>query len=111
MRSQGIHSFAAALMLSLATAPALGEERPQLPGAAAERPATTPDPDSSGTSPEGRGSTGWTGGSRDQSKPGVGSRALTGAERQDRAADQTLMATGVDLKGPATRFPASETPE
>ena len=57
------------------------------------------------------GSTGWTGGSGGQTKPGVGSRALTGSDAEDAAADQPLMATGVDLNGPPTRFPASKTPE
>lgn len=57
--------------------------------------------DSSGTAPEGRGSTGWTGGSRDQ----------TGTGNPEAAADQPFMATGVDLKGPPRQFPAGQTPE
>lgn len=67
--------------------------------------------DSTGTNE--KGSTGWTGGSRDQtnSEPGVGSRALVGQPAQDRGADQPAMATGVDLKGPPQRFPAADTPE
>jgi hypothetical protein len=45
-------------------------------------------------------------------KQGVGSRALTGNRaRDERAADQPLMATGVDLNGPPVRFPAADTPE
>jgi len=111
MRNRVIRPFVAALMVCVAIAPALTEEHPQPPANAMERPAATPDPDSSGTSPDGAGSTGWTGGSRAQSKPGVGSRGLAGAEAREGAADQTLMATGVDLNGPPTRFSAPDTPE
>jgi hypothetical protein len=111
MRSDGIPLFAAAFLLIVAIAPALAQEHPQPPSAPAEQPAKPPDHDSSGTSPDGMGSTGWTGGSRGQSKPEVGSRGLTGGKAHEDAADQTLMATGVDLNGPPTRFPAWETPE
>src|SRR5262245_60423561 len=111
MRRSGILRFAAALTLGVAMVPVLAEEHPHVPNAPAEQLATTPDSDSKGTSPDSTGATGWTGGSRAQSKPEVESRGLAGAEAQDRAADQTLMATGVDLNGPPTRFPASETPE
>jgi hypothetical protein len=43
--------------------------------------------------------------------PGVGSRALTGNDGPDAAADQPEMATGADLKGPPMRFAPTETPE
>jgi hypothetical protein len=44
-------------------------------------------------------------------KQGVGSRALTSPEYQEKAADQPQMATGVDLKGPPMRFAPVDTPE
>jgi hypothetical protein len=47
----------------------------------------------------------------ERSKQGVGSRGLTGNPARARAADQPLMATGVDLNGPPVRFPAADTPE
>jgi hypothetical protein len=55
----------------------------------------------SGTAPEGRGSTGWTGGNRGQ----------TGTGNPEAAKDQPFMATGLDLKGPPLQFPAGQTPE
>jgi hypothetical protein len=72
---------------------------------------------SSGTAPEDRGSTGWTGGSRDQlnqDKAGAtsGQAPAPDSTRDTEAAkDQPLTATGEDLKGPAQRFPPSKTPE
>jgi hypothetical protein len=57
--------------------------------------------DNSGTAPEGRGSTGWTG----------GNRGPTGATDSEAAANQPFMATGVDLKGPPQQFSAGQTPE
>jgi len=105
-----VGAYAAALMLTLTTVTLPADENARPAGAGLEQPSPSPDTDSRGTGPGGMGSTGWTGGSRG-STPGVGSRGLTGVEAQDRAADQTLMATGVDLNGPPTRFPASETPE
>jgi len=57
--------------------------------------------DNAGTAPEGRGSTGWTGGNRGQ----------TGTADPDAAANQPFMASGVDLKGPPQQFPAGQTPE
>ena len=57
--------------------------------------------DNSGITPEGMGSTGWTGGNRGQ----------TGTGNPEAAKDQPFMATGVDLKGPPRQFPAGQTPE
>jgi len=76
----------------------------------------------SGTAPEHKGNTGWTGGSRDQPSqngPDAGSQSTAigttgqGSRNSDpeAAANQPLMATGVDLKGPPRRFPANQTPE
>jgi hypothetical protein len=101
MRGQGFWAFAAALMIVTA-APLLAQDAP-------ERPVATPDSNSSSTKE--MGTTGDTGGSRGQTKPGVGSRAISGSEDRDLAADQPEMATGLDLKGPPVRFPAAKTPE
>jgi hypothetical protein len=57
--------------------------------------------DNSGTAPEGRGSTGWTGGNRGQ----------TGTGNPEAAKGQPFMASGVDLKGPPQQFPPGQTPE
>jgi hypothetical protein len=57
--------------------------------------------DNTGTAPEGRGSTGWTGGNRG---PG-------GIDNPEAAKDQPFMASGVDLKGPPQQFAAGQTPE
>jgi hypothetical protein len=57
--------------------------------------------DSTGTAPEGRGSTGWTG----------GNRGPTGTDNPEAAKDQPFMASGVDLKGPPQQFAAGQTPE
>jgi hypothetical protein len=86
---------------------------------------------SSGTEPQDKGNTGWTGGSRDQpSQSGQDGKAsaTTGQNTPDPAAQaaaqaaqaardtesaktQPLMAEGVDLKGPPRQFPANKTPE
>jgi hypothetical protein len=56
------------------------------------------------------GSTGWTGGNG--SHIGTSNSQTTGAATSTSpAADQPEMATGLDLKGPPTRFPADKTPE
>lgn len=100
MKVRGIRAFAAALILNVATTALLAQE-------SAKQPETTPE--HAGTKE--MGTTGWTGGNRGQTKPGVGSRAIAGSQAQDPAADQPEMATGMDLKGPAVRFPAAKTPE
>ncbi|HEY4142647.1 MAG TPA: hypothetical protein VGM57_14595 [Pseudolabrys sp.] len=68
-----------------------------------------------------KGSTGWSGGSKDQpSQQAPGSQgnpvnATTGQKvevhDEDKAKDQPPMATGEDLKGPARQFAPSQTPE
>lgn len=84
--------------------------------AAPEQPAARPD--GTGTGTEGRGATGWTGGSRgptDQvtGRPGAGPNSGQPGARPngEAAAQQPFMATGEDLKGPPTQFPAPQTPE
>lgn len=70
----------------------------------------------SGTAPEHKGNTGWTGGSQDQpsqNKPSETTGQSPKVENHDDALakDQPLMATGEDLKGPPQRFAPSKTPE
>ncbi len=73
-----------------------------------EQPAAAPHSSGSGTAPEGKGSTGWTGGTRDQNPQTTGQGAAQDAEA---AKDQPAVATGEDLKGPPTQFAPSKTPE
>jgi hypothetical protein len=70
----------------------------------------------SGTAPENKGNTGWTGGSQDQpsqNKPAETTGQSPKVEVHDDALakDQPLTATGANLKGPPTRFAPSKTPE
>ncbi len=74
-----------------------------------------------GTSPQNRGSTGWTGaapetgGATVDQKPNGGPGATTGQSTtvhdESKAKDQPELATGEDLKGPPRQFPPSKTPE
>jgi len=75
------------------------------PGATIETPASPENSGSKGTSPAGMGSTGWTGGSRGQTKPD------DVAEDDLAVRDQPLTATGVDLNGTPRRYPPGKTPE
>lgn len=69
------------------------------------------DSHSKGTAPGGMGSSGWTGGTGG-AHIGTSNAHTTGAAASESsAADQPEMATGQDLKGPPTRFPANNTPE
>ena len=70
----------------------------------------------SGTAPEHKGNTGWTGGSQDQpsqkkASETTGQSPKVGGHDEALAKDQPLMATGQDLKGPPQRFAPSKTPE
>jgi len=67
-----------------------------------------------------KGSTGWSGGSKDQpsqsAKGSPGNPATTTGQKVEvhdkaEAGSQPLMATGEDLKGPAKQFAPSKTPE
>jgi len=92
----------------------------------------TKDSQSDGTKPENMGSTGWTGGTggshigtsnslTDDGAATNGTAGTTGSganagtndptPNSEAAKDQPLMATGVDLKGEPTRFPANKTPQ
>jgi len=88
----------------------------------------TKDGDSDGTQPENMGSTGWTGGtggshigtSNSLTEDGAATSGsasndtkgnIEATRDEESAKGQPLMATGVDLKGEPTRFPANKTPE
>lgn len=61
-----------------------------------------------------KGSTGWSGGSKDQPSQSV-TRETTGqgsaVHDQALAKDQAPVATGLDLKGPPVQLAPSQTPE
>jgi hypothetical protein len=106
-----IAAVAASLLLPLA---AYGQQQPR------ETMPQQKDNHSQGTAPEGMGSTGWTGGtggshigtSNSQTKgETTGSGSAASSSDPETAKNQPEMATGVDLKGPPTRFPANKTPE
>jgi hypothetical protein len=79
------------------------------PANTVEQPATTtPHTSGTGTAPEGKGTTGWTGGARDQNSQTSGQGA---SQNPEDAKNQPWMATGEDLKGPPKQFPAGQTPE
>jgi hypothetical protein len=78
------------------------------PAGTVEQPTTQPHSTGSGTAPEGKGTTGWTGGSRDQTPQSSGQRA---SQDPEAAKNQPWMATGEDLKGSPKQFPADQTPE
>lgn len=77
-----------------------------------ESPAnTTRQGHGSGMAPENAGSTGWTGGSGGETNDTLTTGASTRRGDGESAKDQPSMATGKDLKGPPTQFPANKTPE
>lgn len=82
-------------------APAFADAQ-QMPDKSAPVSLTDPGPTgaNSGTHPDNIGKTGWTGG-----------RADTHRDGPDSGEDPSWYATGADLKGPATQFPANKTPE
>ncbi len=104
----GIVSVAALLVVTAPLAKAQNQ-----PG---ENTPAQQDSHSDGTAPHGMGSTGWTGGTGG-SHVGTSNQQTTGASSEsntpnnEAAADQPEMATGEDLNGPPTRFPANKTPE
>src|SRR5215475_15117560 len=92
----------AALVLAL---PAISLAQENAPGADGKTQKAAPLQQSGtkGTAPEGAGSTGWTGGT---------GGSFVGTDHQSADPSwQPEMATGADLKGPPTRFPAGRTPE
>lgn len=104
------HMMPALLAMAIATLPAFAQQsQPR------ENTPSQQDSHSDGTAPQGMGSTGWTGGTGG-SHIGTSNQQTTGmgagkTPDNEAAADQPEMATGVDLKGPPTRFPANKTPE
>jgi hypothetical protein len=111
MRALGPLPLIAAAMMVSATVSFAQNNTP--PTNAVENPSNTTQQNSgSGTAPENMGATGWTGGSRGQTHD---SATTTGqgssAQDTEAAKDQPVMATGEDLKGPPTQFPANKTPE
>jgi hypothetical protein len=95
--------IALALLISM---PALAQERqPQ------EQMPDHQDSNSKGTSPEGTGSTGWTGG-LGASRIGI-DPATDGSGRpsKETADGMPFVVSGLDLKGPAVHFPPNKTPE
>jgi len=107
MKSRNSLLLITAFVLASATA-ALGQSNHTPPATAPERPAAVPHTSGSGTEPSGLGSTGWVGGNR-----GTTRQETTGQRAVDpeRASQQPEMATGRDLNGSPTRFPANRTPE
>jgi hypothetical protein len=75
----------------------------------------------SGTDPQNRDNTGWTGAhpgtgggtnaSTTPGKPATTGQAAPEVDDQAEAKDQPTVATGEDLKGPPTQFAPSKTPE
>jgi hypothetical protein len=111
MRKLGLMPLIAAAMLASATFSFAQNNTP--PADAVENPATTSQQNSgTGTAPENMGATGWTGGSRGQTKDSATTTGQGSAAQDAEAAkDQPVMATGEDLKGPPKQFPPNKTPE
>jgi hypothetical protein len=111
MRALGLTPLIAAAMMGAATISFAQNNTP--PANAVENPSNTPQHSSgSGTAPENMGATGWTGGSRGQTHDSATTAGEGGSARDTEAAkDQPVMATGEDLKGQPTQFPANKTPE
>jgi hypothetical protein len=111
MRALGLTPLIAAAMMVSATVSFAQNNTP--PANAVENPSNTTQQNSgSGTAPENMGATGWTGGSRGQTHDSATTTGQGGSAQDTEAAkDQPVMATGEDLKGPPTQFPANKTPE
>lgn len=107
MKNFGLMSLIAATMMVSATHSSAQNSNP--PASTLEQPTAAPHSSGSGTAPEGKGSTGWTGGARDQNSQTTGQG--TSAQEAEAAKDQPSMATGEDLKGPPKKFPPNQTPE
>ena len=111
MKSAGPTSLIAVALIGSATYSFAQNTSP--PASSVEQPSTTPRHGTgtgTGTAPENMGATGWTGGSRGQTKDSA-TTGQGGAPDTEAAKDQPAMATGEDLKGPPAQFPANKTPE
>ena len=65
----------------------------------------------SGTAPENKGNTGWTGGSQDQPSQSGTTGQKVEVHDEAKAKTATPTASGEDLKGPTQQFAPSKTPE
>lgn len=99
-------------ILILATGICSAQAPNQVP---AENPGNTTRQNSdSGTRPENMGTSGWTGGRQDGTPQSETTGAGPGAghsETPGNINNDSSYATGRDLKGPPTQFPANQTPE
>jgi hypothetical protein len=103
MRTLGLPLVTAA-MLAFAMTPSLAQNDPnQAGGSHVTAPGNAGGSD---VSPDDKGATGWNGGTRGPTSPKTDDAADAAL-----AADQPLMATGLDLRGPPVRHPPSQTPE
>jgi hypothetical protein len=100
-KTLGMISFGAAVLLASAVASSYAQTN-------------------SGTAPEHKGNTGWTGGTSDQPSQAKASEttgqttadpATQAARDAESAKTQPLVAEGLDLKGPPRQFPANKTAE
>lgn len=64
----------------------------------------------SGTAPEDKGSTAWSGSAKDQPSQGTDGKKVE-VHDEARAKDMPQTASGLDLKGPAQQLAPSKTPE
>jgi hypothetical protein len=108
MKNPGLTPLVAAALMVAATHSFAQNTAP--PANSVEQPSNTPQ-HGTGTAPENMGATGWTGGSRGQTKDSATTSGQSSAQDTEAAKDQPAMATGEDLKGPPTKFPANKTPE
>src|SRR5947209_5084741 len=108
MKALGLTPLIAAVLMGTATISFAQNNTP--PANAVENPSGTTQHDSgAGTAPENMGATGWNGGSRGQTHDSATTTGQGGSARDtDAAKDQPVMATGEDLKGPPTQFPANK---
>jgi len=112
MKKTGLMPLVAAALMVSATCSLAQNNTP--PANAVENPAHTPNHSTgTGTAPENPGATGWTGGSRGQTRDSATTTGQSSGAKDDgeAAKDQPAMATGKDLKGPPMQFPANKTPE
>jgi hypothetical protein len=65
-------------------------------------------PAQNGAGDQEKGSTGWSGGSKDQPSQSGGTPQV---HDQEKARDQPALATGKSLNGPPVQLPPSKTPE
>jgi hypothetical protein len=109
------HAWAMSLAAGLLLV-ATGIATAQAPNApATEHPSnTTKQRSNSGTAPENMGASGWTGGRKDATPQAETTGSGPGDARSETPGNinnDSVYATGTDLKGPPAQFPATQTPE